>query len=382
MGLFYRTDGLTSYYSDDGGDVKERSHTSAYTQSGSTLEYTASDIYGDSNSNPFLTSIWFSSDGTKLYIVWTDLEYYDSDDGYMEQFSLSTAWDLSTVNTTPVTTLTLPKGTEYPYYPTTGTALYSDYTGWMGLEWADDGLSFYFLRYEASEYVYNVGRDSVTFKVDYTLTTAWNLSTASLSSTTKIAISEETNTIDSAFCSMYHTMSGGEIVLSKGGDFLQIDSISDTTANFTSNIGGGTNWFFSDDETLLLGNGTYTCYSGAVKIDTNYVQSTSNELVHADGGTHVDITNESTTSQSLTYTWKYVSYTGAKPTVTYLGTNRSAGYTTPNITSTFSTDNYPPFTFSSGSGGANITFRMTLISATVDTIDENNAFRDITVLVL
>ena len=178
-------------------------------------------------------------------------------------------------------------------------------------------------------------------------------------------------------------MSGGEIVLSKGEDFLQIDSISDTTANFTSSLGGGTSWFFSDDETLLLGNGTYTCYSGPVKIDTNYVQSTSNELVHADGGTHVDITNESTTSQSLTYTWKYVSYSGTQPNVTYLGTNRSAGYTTPNITSTFTTDNYPPFTFSGGGGGgATITFEMTLISATVDTIDEDFASRQISVLVL
>ncbi len=273
MGLFYRTDGLTSYYTDDGGDVKERSHTTAYTQSGSTLEHTEVNIIngGSGTLSPITTGIWFSSDGTKLYILWTNIEYYDSDDGYMEQFSLSTAWDLSTVNSTPVTTLTLPKGTEYPYYPTTGTALYSDYTAWMGLEWADDGLSFYFIRYEADNYVSGVGRDSVSYKVDYTVSSAWNLSTASLSSTTKISISESSG-FESGFVSMYHTMTGGEIVIAKGNEFMNLDSITDTTANNTSSLGSTVAWFFSEDETLLLGNGTYTCAATHVKIDTNYVQ--------------------------------------------------------------------------------------------------------------
>ncbi len=273
MGLFYKTDGLTSYYTDDDGDVVERSHTTAYTQSGSTLEYTATDIFGVSGG---ITNngagIWFSSDGTKLYIVWTDFEYYDYDSGYMEQFNLSTAWDLSTVNTTPATTLTLPKGTEFPHFPTSGTALYSETTLWTGLEWADDGLSFYFVRNEYDDFVYSVGRGSNAFLCSYTLSSAWNLSTASLSSTTSIAISDiaPSPSFYGGYVSMYHTMSGGELVICMDGDFIQLDSISDTTANFTSSLGSNVSWFFSDDQSLLLGNGTYQCAATHTKIETNY----------------------------------------------------------------------------------------------------------------
>ena len=271
MGLFYKTDGLTSYYTDDSGDVVERSHTTAYTQSGSTLEHTATDIYGAGITNNS-AGIWFSSDGTKLYIVWTDFEYYDYENGYMEQFSLSTAWDLSTVNTTPTTTLTLPKGTEFPHYPTSGTALYSDTTIWTGLEWADNGLSFYFIRNEFSDYVYSVGRSSNAFKCNYTLTSAWNLSTASLSSTTSISISEiaPTPNFYGGYVTLYHTMSGGEVVVAMDDEFLQLDSISDTTPNYTSSLGTTVSWFFSEDESLLLGNGTYQCAATHTKIETNY----------------------------------------------------------------------------------------------------------------
>lgn len=277
MGYYWRTDGLTSYYADDSGDIKERSHTTAYTQASSTLEYTATNLYNGTSgiTTPGTCGLWFSSDGTKLFVVRTNLESGSTDTGFMDQFSLSTAWDLSTVNTTPVTTLTLPKGTEYPYWPL-GTPTDSANVWWKGLEFASDGLSFYFLRSETNNYVSGYGYDCNTFKVDYTLSTAWTLSTATLSATTNIAISTVTggNSYDGSV-SMYHTMTGGELVICKGSQFMNLDSISDTTANFSSALGAQISYFFSDDETLLLGNATYTCASAHTKIDTNYVQATT-----------------------------------------------------------------------------------------------------------
>ena len=70
-------------------------------------------------------------------------------------------------------------------------------------------------------------------------------------------------------------MSGGELVICMDSDFIQLDSISDTTPNYTSSLGGGVSWFFSDDQSLLLGNGTYQCAATHVKIQTNYTSGVS-----------------------------------------------------------------------------------------------------------
>lgn len=388
---FFKTDGLTSYnVSPSNNKILQLTHTTAYEYASTTSTSKSNVPAGSGEQIAGGSCLWFSADGTKLFALYTDFEYFDIDRGYMKQFSLSTAWDITTLNTTPTTTLTLPLGTRYPTYPTSGTALYSENLNWQGLEFADNGLSFYFIRYESDEYdnsyYPNATRAQVSIKCDYTLTTAWDLSTASLTSSTDIAISD----IDygdatvSGFVSMYHTMSGGELVVLMGWGFMNLDSISDTTPNFTSSLGsGGTRqWWWSEDETLLVNEGVLggDCFGGDREIATNYVQATSQELDLSDGGTHVNVTNESTTSQSITYTWTYDSYTGLKPTVTYGGVNRSVGYTTPSITSTFATDQYPPFTFS-GSGGT-ITFTFTILSATVDTIDETDASESITVNVL
>jgi len=108
-----------------------------------------------------------------------------------------------------------------------------------------------------------------------------------------------------------------------------------------------------------------------------------NDLYLSSGTTHVDVNNESTTSQNITYNWTYVSYTGGKPTVTYGGVNRSTGYQTPNITSTFTTNQYPPF-FASGGSSSTVTYKMELVSATVDNVDtsNNNNIQTITLTVI
>jgi hypothetical protein len=79
--------------------------------------------------------------------------------------------------------------------------------------------------------------------------------------------------------------------------------------------------------------------------------------------------NESTKTQNITFKWQYVSQAGDIPaTVSYGGVARSAGYTTPNITGAFGDGaEYQPF-YITGGNATTITFKFTLISATVDNV--------------
>jgi len=110
----------------------------------------------------------------------------------------------------------------------------------------------------------------------------------------------------------------------------------------------------------------------------NYDSATVNTLtVTTDAGTGIPsfsfayMQNESTSTQNLTFKWQYVSQAGDIPaTISYGGVARSAGYTTPNITEAFGFGTkYPAATFSiSGGNATTITFKFTLISATVDNV--------------
>ena len=84
------------------------------------------------------------------------------------------------------------------------------------------------------------------------------------------------------------------------------------------------------------------------------------------------VSNQSTSIQTFTFTWKYVGQNSdINATVSYDGTTRSPGYTTPTISQTFSSGDslafYVPFSLS---GGNNVIaeFEFTLITASVDTV--------------
>lgn len=84
------------------------------------------------------------------------------------------------------------------------------------------------------------------------------------------------------------------------------------------------------------------------------------------------ISNESTAAQTFTYTWEYVGQSGdIDTTVTYNGTARSPGYTTPTLSDTFSSGDllafYVPFSFSGGNA-TTVECEFTLISASIDTV--------------
>lgn len=84
------------------------------------------------------------------------------------------------------------------------------------------------------------------------------------------------------------------------------------------------------------------------------------------------VSNQSTSTQTLTFTWRYVGQTSdIDATVSYAGTTRSPGYTTPTISQTFSGRDlfafYVPFVLSGGNA-AEVEFEFTLITASVDTV--------------
>ena len=269
MGIFFKSDGLKSYrLTGSSEQVIQLAHTTAFRDAGSSQVGSAiSSLYG--NDGTYTDAIFLSSDGTKLYILYTDFitvnQAGDGNQGYLKQFTLSTAWLLSSINTTPVHTMTLPRGNEWSV-----TGGYSGRQRWSGLEFNSAGTSFHILRYEDNGG--GIGSiESVTFKADYSLSSAWTLSSNSLTSTTEIAYSSITGY--GGQCSGFHEMSGGEFVLSMGGQFIQLTSISDTTANFTSSLAAGS-FFFSTDETLLIQANT-SCGTVDTEIETNYSAASS-----------------------------------------------------------------------------------------------------------
>jgi len=84
------------------------------------------------------------------------------------------------------------------------------------------------------------------------------------------------------------------------------------------------------------------------------------------------VSNQSTSIQTFTFTWKYVGQVSdIDATISYDGTTRSPGYTTPTISQTFSDGDslafYVPFSLSGGNA-AKVEFEFTLITASVDTV--------------
>lgn len=103
------------------------------------------------------------------------------------------------------------------------------------------------------------------------------------------------------------------------------------------------------------------------------------------GSSHVDLGNQSTSSQNISYTWEYVSQSGGSGVdVQYGGVTRSPGYVTPTITSSFNANQYKPFTFGSGGYNTTVYFKFTLISATVDIVPSspNNSANAQTLILL
>ena len=142
-----------------------------------------------------------------------------------------------------------------------------------------------------------------------------------------------------------------------------------TSSSFDSN--------YSGDKNNLL---NFRNYGGTQTTTLTVAQSTI-----INGTSHIDLGNQSTSSQNISYTWEYVSQSGGSGVdVQYGGVTRSTGYVTPTITSSFNANQYRPFTFGSGGHNTTVYFKFTLISATVDIVPSspNNSANTQTLILL
>jgi len=152
-GLFFKPDGTKFYIAGSGGnDINEYSMSTAWDLSTATYTTVFSVLSEDTTPG----EIFFKSDGTKMYVL-------GDSTNIMYQYSLSTAWDVSTASYDSVSLNVLPQeGNLY------------------GLYIKPDGTKFY---------ISGEGNDSV---FQYSMSTAWDLSTASYDSVSFSVSAQET----------------------------------------------------------------------------------------------------------------------------------------------------------------------------------------------
>jgi DNA-binding beta-propeller fold protein YncE len=140
-GLFFKPDGTKLYIVGNKNDtVYQYSLSTAWDIS--TASYDNESFYvGSEDSTPL--GLFFKPDGTKLYII-------GNGNDTVYQYSLSTAWDISTAS-----------------YDNESFYVRSEESAPLGLFFKPDGTKFYIVGY---------GDDTV---YQYSLSTAWDISTAS-----------------------------------------------------------------------------------------------------------------------------------------------------------------------------------------------------------
>lgn len=152
QGLFFKSDGLKMYASDQ-SNAYQYSLSTAWDLS--TISYDSKSLSLSTASDP--NNTFFKSDGTKFYVV-------SKNDSYILEFDVSTAWDISTGSS----------GYSRRYLVS------SQMSNPSGIFFKPDGTKMYVLG----------GADTV---YQYSLSTAWNVTTASYDSKSFSVTSEETN---------------------------------------------------------------------------------------------------------------------------------------------------------------------------------------------
>lgn len=145
-GLFFKNDGTKMYVIGTAGDdVNEYSLSTAWDISTSSYVQNFS-LIQQSFSSATPEGLFFKDDGTKMYVI---VEYIDT----VYQYDLSTAWDISTASFT---------------YPTSDYfSVYTEESSPAAVFFKDDGTKMYML---------GSSGDDVN---EYNLSTEWNISTAS-----------------------------------------------------------------------------------------------------------------------------------------------------------------------------------------------------------
>ena len=160
-GVYFKPDGTKMYVSGDANDsVYQYTLSTAWDVSTASYDSISLSV---SPQTTALNDVHFKPDGTSVFIV-------ESANDSVYQYTLSTPWNLSTAS-----------------YASKSFSVATQDGGPSGLYFKDDGLSFYVCGY-ASDAVY-----------EYTLGTAWDVSTATYSNNSFNVGSQDTNPLALAF---------------------------------------------------------------------------------------------------------------------------------------------------------------------------------------
>jgi DNA-binding beta-propeller fold protein YncE len=228
--LFFKSDGLAFYTTgDQNDDVLQFDLTTAWNLS--TASFTQVFSVSSEDTNP--TGLFFKDDGTKMFVS-------GNTGNDINEYNLSTAWDISTASYSQSFSVATQAGTPEDLF------------------FKDDGLTMY------------VADDGNNAIYQYTLTTAWDLSTASYASK-----SFSIGTQQSLIRGLHFKTDGTRMYITgSSGDDIDEYTLSTawdvSTASFTQNISyprglfsEPQGLFFKPDGTVLfaMGSGADTLFS-------------------------------------------------------------------------------------------------------------------------
>jgi len=237
--LYFKGDGLKLYISDDSTDsIYQYTLSTAWDVSTASYDSVSFSVSSQDTSP---TGIYFKSDGTTLYVAGNS-----TDDIF--QYTLSTAWDLSTAS-----------------YASKSFAITQD-TGLRGVSFKSDGTKMYAVGFST---------DSV---YQYSLSTAWDVSTASYDSVSFSVTSQDTTPLSMWFKSdgTYFYTSGGDndtiyqYALSTAWD-LSTASYSSISFSVSSQDASPSGVFFGDDglKMYIVGQTNQAIYQYSTVLTTN-----------------------------------------------------------------------------------------------------------------
>ena len=257
MAIFYKPNGLSSYYLNDDAEVIQTNLAIAWDDD-STATYigTSTGLYNlgvGTAGQKYLDSMWWKPDGTKVYFAYLNVS--NSSAMTIAEHSVGTAWLASTISTSSTSTKIIPNSTTYNLNTTTG------------MEFNDAGTKITICRRNLN----GTTSQSITHLLTYTLSTAWSLSSASLTTTQLIPFLTHSSTTGTEYRTWgYHVMIGGEIIVSRVDSLYELSSISSTTAtsSFSANLIGS--WFWGDNDTRYFTAGDCGDFGSA---NTNYTNT-------------------------------------------------------------------------------------------------------------
>ena len=221
-GVFFKSDGLTLYFV---GMLNDKVYQFSLSTAWDISTATFVQDFSISAQEATPTALFFGSDGTKMYVMG-----FTGDD--INEYALSTAWDISTASyvqnfsvssqdATPTGLYFTPNGAGFYVCGDAGNSVYQYSIGGFSVAAQETAPNGLFFKPDGTK-MYIIGRtgDDVN---EYGLSTAWDIATASYTQNFSVA-GQETNPYDIAF------KSDGTKMYICGGDGRDVNEYSLSTA--------------------------------------------------------------------------------------------------------------------------------------------------------